>query len=381
MGARGKIALFAVIFSWAGLCGIASAEVKLTAKQALGKQLFFDTKLSRPNGQSCATCHSPEVAFTDPDKSKPVSNGVILTLFGFRNAPTVPYSSFSPPFHYDDEGGTYVGGLFWDGRADDLTEQAEAPFLNQVEMHNHNKAQVIEDLANSSLADQFKKIYGKNALDTKNIEKAYAQVANAIAAYEGSREVNQFSSKFDYYLQGKVKLTKREAFGLELFNGKANCNACHPSTIIGDEPAPLFTDFTYDNIGIPKNWQNPFLYLNAKYNPAKKKFIDVGLANTVALDDPIGAEAEAGKFKVSTLRNLELTAPYGHNGYFKTMKQIVHFYNTRDVPEAGWEPGEVPQTVNHEELGNLGLTDDEENAVVTFLRTLTDGYQMPSSSK
>ena len=109
-------------------------------------------------------------------------------------------------------------------------------------------------------------------------------------------------------------------------------------------------------------------------NPQGTNFIDYGLANTILNIDPTNAADQAGRFKVPTLRNLALTAPYGHNGYFKTMKDIVHFYNTRDVPSAGWPDSEVPETVNHDELGNLNLTDQEENDLVEFLKTLTDGY-------
>ena len=351
------------------------AAPPLNDKASLGKKLFFDLKLSQPNGQSCASCHSPSAGFADPDKHLAVSRGVLAGHFGSRNAPSAAYSSFSPPFHYDEEGETYVGGLFWDGRADNLTEQAQKPFLNPLEMHNPDKKQVVTDVSRSGLGPAFKAVYGPNALDPSQIEKAFVNVADAIAAYEQSSEVNRFTSKFDYYLKGRAKLTSQEALGLKLFNGKANCFACHPSTITGSEPAPLFTDFTYDNIGIPKNWHSPFLFMPKTLNPDGVGFIDLGLQNTVAKSDPKGASAEAGKFKVPTLRNLELSPPYGHNGYFSTIADVVHFYNTRDVPSAKWSPAEVPATVNHDELGNLHLTIAEEAAIVSFLKTLTDGYK------
>lgn len=351
------------------------AAPPLSAKAALGKKLFFDVKLSQPNGEACATCHAPQAGFAEPNKLSPVSKGVLAGHFGSRNSPTAAYASFSPPFHFDNVDQTYVGGLFWDGRANSLSDQAQKPFLNVLEMHNHDKAQVVNDIAASGLAKDFKAIYGANALKHNQVDQAYANLADAIAAYEQSPELNPFTSKFDYYLKGQASLTAQEALGLQLFNGKANCFACHPSTIVGNEPAPLFTDFTYDNIGIPKNWHSPYLYMPKKLNPDGVNFIDKGLAETVAKIDPKGAAAEAGKFKVSTLRNLERTAPYGHNGYFLTIASVVHFYNTRDVPSAKWPAAEVPATVNHDELGNLHLTDAEEAAVVAFLKTLTDGYK------
>lgn len=368
------VTLCALIAIFAGPDNYVVAAPPLTEKQVLGKNLFFDFRLSQPDGQSCGTCHASLAGFADPIHLLPVSRGVLPFRFGSRNAPSAAYASFSPPLHFDDEDETYVGGLFWDGRANSLEEQARAPFLNPLEMHNANKKQVIDDIANSVLAASFKKVYGAHALDPANTDQAYSQLVDAIAAYERSAEVSPFTSKFDYYLKGKVKLTAQEARGLALYNGKANCFACHPSTIQGNEPGPLFTDFTYDNIGIPKNWSNPFLYLPRDLNPDGLNFVDYGLANTVAEFDPSGAGAQVGRFKVPTLRNLDRTAPYGHNGYFQTIKQIVHFYNTRDVKSAHWPAAEIPSTVNHDELGNLSMSDQEENDLVAFLKTLTDGF-------
>ena len=156
---------------------------------------------------------------------------------------------------------------------------------------------------------------------------------------------------------------------------------------------PVFTDFTYDNLGVPKNWDNPFLYLDEEFNPAGKDFVDIGLARFLVdrpdlwPDDEWQLSDEEGKFKVMTLRNIGLTAPYAHNGLFKSLKEITHFYNTRDVlplcevtknPKPGkncWHgEAEVPATVNFDELGNLGLSDADEDAIVEFMKTLDDGW-------
>ncbi len=171
--------------------------------------------------------------------------------------------------------------------------------------------------------------------------------------------MNRFSSKYDYYLKGKASLTAREKSGLALFNGKGNCSACHPSVSADGKTPPLFTDFTYDNLGVPRNMEYPFYLMNPSPYP------DKGLGAIV--NDP----AQNGKFKVMTLRNIALTAPYSHNGYFKTLKEIVHFYNTRDIPGM-WPPPDVSENVNMTELGNLGLTAQEEDDIVAFLQTLTD---------
>ena len=189
---------------------------------------------------------------------------------------------------------------------------------------------------------------------------------DAIAAFEESAEFNPFNSKYDLYLAGKAKLNAKEKKGVALFEDpkKGNCAACHPSRPTENGFPPLFTDFSYDNLGVPKNPDNPFYTLDKSYNPLGEKYVDLGLGGI--LKKP----SENGKFKVPGLRNVALTAPYMHNGVFKTLKEVVQFYNTRD--RGNWPPPEVPETVNKKELGNLGLTDDELDAIVAFLNTLSD---------
>ncbi len=206
-------------------------------------------------------------------------------------------------------------------------------------------------------------------------------MAKAISAFEQSPVFNKFNSKFDYVLAGMTKFTPIEEKGFALFNDekKGNCAACHVSEASRDEDGnvfpPMFTDFTYDNIGLPRNVNIPN---NPEPNPR------LGGRSDIAELDPNGDEI--GKHKVMSLRNIALTPPYGHNGVFATLEQIVHFYNTRDtlgwVPDnvdsgfaiSGWPDPEIPQNVNHDELGNLGLTTDEEKAIVAFMKTLTDDY-------
>jgi len=333
----------------------------------LGKKLFFDKNLSTPSGQACADCHWPESGFGNPDSSLPVSRGVHPDRFGNRNDLPAAYAAFSPKFHYDAQEGHYVGGQFWDGRAVDLVEQAKGPFLNPLEMANPSEESVIEKISQSAYAPLFREVFGTDALDDPN--KAYDLAARAIADYERSTELNPFDSRFDFYLQGKVALTERERRGLALFNDpkKGRCAECHPSEPAPDGAPPLFTDFTYDNLGAPKNPENPFYYLPKQFNPEGVHFTDLGLGAVVKKPQ------ENGKFKVPSLRNVAKTAPYFHNGVFKTLRQVVVFYNTRDV--GPWPVPDVPQNVNREELGNLGLTEQEVDDIVAFLLTLNDGYK------
>jgi cytochrome c peroxidase len=363
-----RILLVVIVVALLATSGTCAA---LTDEEELGKLLYFDTDLSTPTGQSCASCHEPTAGFADPDSELPVSQGVLpQNRFGNRNSPTAAYATFSPEFGIDEDGDTYVGGQFWDGRAKDLVEQAKGPFLNPLEMNNPSKLAVIVKVKNSEYADFFEEVTGVNLKDLSksNVEIAYIEVAEAIAAYESSAEVNQFSSRYDAYVAKGTGLSEMEAEGLDLFNDKAKCSQCHPS-----EPGPyeknnaLFTDYTYDNLGTPKNLDNPFYDLPKTFNPARANFIDYGLGGILKADD------EMGKFKVPTLRNIAVTSPYMHNGVFDDLTEVVNFYNTRDDPNANWPAPEVAQNVNVGELGNLGLTAEEVDAIVAFLNTLTDG--------
>lgn len=355
-----------------GISSVVAKPIELTPKQQLGKRIAFDKNLSEPRGQDCMVCHGPAVGFTGPDeqinKTGSVYRGAVPTRFGNRKPPSNAYASFSPKFHYDAKEKSYMGGQFWDGRAATLADQAKGPFLNPVEQNNPNGAAVVEKIRKASYAKLFKQVYGPNSLDDPN--KAYDLVADTISAYESSPEVNKFNSKFDEYLDGKATLTPAEQRGLRIFEGKGKCSSCHTSRLGENGAHPVFTNFTYENLGVPKNPQNPFYSMPPSINPEGAAFIDRGLGAIVK--DP----AQDGKVKVPTLRNVDkrphpnFVKAYTHNGYFKSLPDLVHFYNTRDV--GNWPPPEVPQNINKEDVGNLNLTSDEEANLVAFLKTLSD---------
>jgi cytochrome c peroxidase len=391
---------------------VAAQGPTLTPKEQLGKSLFFD-KISAPDWMSCSVCHGPEAGFTGPtpgiNKHGAVYRGAVPQRFGNRKPPSAAYATLSPVFHFDVGEGLFVGGNFWDGRAtgeglgNPAADQALGPFLNPVEQNNPSKQAVLEQVAASKYAGLWEEVWGEPiSYETdEDIEKNYDRIGLAIAEYEASSEVNQFSSKYDYYLAGEVELTEQEAWGLELFEGKAMCSACHPS----EGAEPFFTDFTYDNLGVPKNPENPFYDMDEVYlddgtpiNPQGADWIDPGLAGFLATR-PEWADMAAdnmGKQKVPTLRNVDkrpgndFPKAFSHNGYFKSLEGIVNFYNTRDVKpqcenplttekdalkQGCWPAPEVPENVNTDELGDLGLTPEEEAAIVTFLKTLSDGFQ------
>jgi cytochrome c peroxidase len=278
-------------------------------KVQLGRLMFFDKNLSNPIGQSCASCHHPGSAFTDPLHAI-ASQGATSGLFSNRNCPSIAYSSYTPPFHYDVTDSVFVGGFFFDGRANTLQEQAIKPFLNNLEMNNADEEMVITKLQSADYFSLFQKVYG----EITNTNQAFFNIADAISSFETSPEVNRFTSKFDYYLKGKVQFNEQELNGLKLFNDpfKGNCAACHPSTSDAEIGKVLFTDFTFDNIGVPKNPANPFYTIPAAFNRKGSNALDYGLGGI--LNDA----NFYGHFKVPSLRNVALTAPYFHNGFFNT---------------------------------------------------------------
>ena len=333
----------------------------------LGEKLYHDTSLSKDRTMSCATCHSIDNAFIDP-RSTNMELGAALgddmTSIGDRNPPTAAYAKFILRFHFDEVEGLYIGGQFLDGRATDLTEQAKGPFLNPVEMNMPDEASVIARVKeNETYVEAFKEIYGDDIFN--DTQKAYEALAESIAKFEKSSTFSPFSSKYDKALKGEAVLTDQETRGLALFNGKANCHACHPA----DGSQAHFTDFTYDNLGVPVN------HALRDANGKRDDYVDNGLYDNPQVTDP----GLKGAFRVSTLRNIAVTGPYMHNGVFKDLETVVHFYNTRDVegainPETGeaWEKGEVEINKNSSELGDLKLTQEEEKDLVAFLKTLTD---------
>lgn len=385
-----------ILLALFSICINSYAGQLLNSEQKLGERLFKDKNLSFNKNQACASCHSLGIinnkskisklvpGFVDPNNVKTgsaVSSGSIQGSTGNLNSPSVGYAAFSPEFHWDEEEGLYLGGQFWNGRASDLIEQAKKPFLNPLEMAMPSELAVINRIKKDNIYRRlFLNVYGLNINEPQTFTQTFQLVAKAISAYEKSPVFNKFNSKFDYVLTGKTSFTSQEAKGFELFNreDKGNCAACHVSekriTNDGRIEPPLFTDFSYDNIGLPRN-------VNIPGNPEP----DLGLGGRNNLPNG-SANNELGKHKVMSLRNIALTAPYGHNGSMATLEQIVHFYNTRDTlgyvsdinnPEfgkTGWPLPEVMDNVNQVELGILGLTAEEEKAIVAFLITLTDDY-------
>jgi cytochrome c peroxidase len=443
----------------------------------LGKDLFFDTNLSNPKGMSCGSCHAPAAGFTFPNSntnaSLGVAPGIVPGRFGNRKVPTIAYTAYCPqgpiafpagqnpmlppaaqgyPI-YSPSLATYVGGIFWDGRASDFAAQVPFPMLNPNEMDNmvHNApspALVVEHVSQAKYAGLFRQIFGAKVFSSPPA-KVMSMIGQAIAAYEETSEVSPFSSKYDAYLLGEVMLTPSEMNGLQLVTGSttgrpgygqpsakfAVCVACHGIPSGPYAPATngpdLWSLYCYVNIGVPKNPSNPYYKMTYKlsldplnpyklvYNPPGPGYVDLGLGDFLypAIKYPPGGGkagdflAVNGTFKAPTLRNVAkvpnagFVKAYMHNGVFKSLQEVVHFYNTRNLttqpgevidftqpnPYAGlkgkplWPRPEFPSVVTlqnptgapgsiNAQVGNLGLTAQDEADIVAFLGTLSDGF-------
>ena len=420
-----------------------NASAVLSDKELLGKYIYFDASLSATSGQfakggamtqSCASCHLPQQGYAGLESQghdnrgntswgiipggfkSGIGEGAVAGVFGGRKPPSSSYATFSPILTLPSQGQSlkseYKGGLFWDGRAtgselgSPAAEQARGPFLADKE-HNFNTLTGRRDLLmmikHGSYYPLYKKVWG-NDLDLLTADgdpasalvvKNYNNVAFAIAAYEASSEVNQFSSKYDDVMAKKASFTAEEELGYKLMLSEKTRN-CGSSGCHGEKKSngvPLFTDWGYDNIGLP--WKAEY----RKEEGLTKGDVDKGFYTTLTSGKlPKGLKVEKvndqiARFKTPSLRNVargEGNKRYMHNGVFASLEEVMHFYNTRDVKGAGWSPSakaddktrpdwrswgapEYAQTMaGNDELGNFGLSVKEEKAIVAFMRTLSD---------
>jgi cytochrome c peroxidase len=311
-------------------------------KVELGRRLFTDTALSQPPGQACADCHDARIAFADPEGDR-TSSGANRDRFGPRNALSVMYTASIPALRRDADGA--VGGLFWDGHANSLEDQAAFPLLNPLEMNNPSKASVV-DVVRKRHAAAFRSAFGAQSLD--DVDVAFRHVTEAIATFE--RTLSPFSSRYDRYIAGHEVLADDEARGLALF--ERHCARCHAP--------PLFTTYRYVNLGVPRFNDNPFYELPADLNPDGRAHVDRGLGETTH------AASDDGLFRIPSLRNVALTSPYGHNGYYRRIDEMIEFH-TR--PSAA---PELPATVDRDALVTFRPTPRDISDLVAFLKTLTD---------
>lgn len=362
-------------------------EAGLSQAAKLGELIFKDQSLSASGKQSCATCHSPDNAHGPTNKLSAQLGGANGDVQGFRAAPSLRYLNQNPAFFFDKDG-TPTGGIDRDGRAQSLAEQAERPFVAPHEMANASKQDVVDKLKKAPYVEQFRAQFGAAILD--NAEQAFSRMTFALQAFQlEAPEFHPFDSKYDQFLAGKVKLSDQELRGLALFNdpAKGNCIGCHTSARGANGAPPLFTDFTFDNLGVPRNKK-----LAATADPT---YFDLGLCGPDRTDLTARTDL-CGAFKVPTLRNVATRQTFFHNGAFDNLKDVVAFYVRRDTNPEEWYPTgadgvvqkfndlppEYRKNVNTTEVPynrqpgmTPALSPSEIDDVVSFLGTLTDGYK------
>lgn len=458
------------------------------AVSLLGELMNYDESISVGGNQACAFCHMPYAGFGGSIPSVNLTMSAYPGSVHFRSVDRTPmrysYAPHFPVLQFNETQQDFYGGNFWDGRATGYqlqnpnAEQASEPLVSEGEMGFPDLACVAYRLSQSQYRPLFEAVWGAGSFDidwpeeTERICTTPAgatvfdgdvapvplspgdrTMANAIlnhwgqslSFYQSGADVSAFSSKFDAYLAGDVTLTEDEQAGYDLFRGKANCSSCHlvgVSTVLGQgqvdtgnpgNVAPLFTDFTYVNIGLPLNPRLPEFYETkadatgyvgnpdgfahrdlgmgaflrslkgvnpnadwTRHAPAYDGAMQVVSARNVAMTPEACPTTEAGRVDDKGDPVLYYQKAFFHNGYIKSLKQLVHFYNTRDKHAydvtsghcpAGttervdcWPRPEIPNNVD-KTIGDLGLTDSEEDQIVAFLETLTDGYAKPYANR
>jgi cytochrome c peroxidase len=374
---------------------------ELSPIATLGKQIFFDSSLSASGRMSCANCHSPAHAYGPPNGLAVQLGGPGMNRQGMRAVPSLRYvlnrtpiwsKSFveNPVEKLVEANEPPKGGLGWDGRFNTLREQASFPLLAQNEMANAGPEDVAAKLKRAGYADTFRSVFGSDIFDDP--AKAYAQALAAIEQFElEDSSFHPYSSRYDAYLDGKAQLTEQERRGMALFEDpqRGNCASCHLDRKGADGSHPLFTDYEFEALGVPRN---PEILANT--SPG---YFDMGLCGPLRADQS-AEQKYCGLFETPTLRNVATRTVFFHNGRFHTLKEALRFYVRRDTDSRTWYPPAPSGTVEKfDDLppalrGNVDVIDEpltrregaspawndaEIDDVIAFLKTLTDSDAEP----
>ena len=355
----------------------------------LGRAMFFDASLSASGKLACATCHDPRYAYGPPPGKALAYGGKDMSQQGTRAVPSLRYLRDVPPFkekhQFIDGDIGPIGGFTWDGRAGNLRAQATIPLLAANEMANANGADVARKLSKSSYAAQFTTLFGPHIFDDP--QRTLEAGLQALEAFQHEpAEFYPYTSRYDAYLRGDIELTEQEERGAALFkdSAKGNCASCHLGDLRDGKPQP-FTDFDYVNVGVPRN---PHIPANA--DPG---YYDLGLCGPSRSD--LSSKRElCGYFRSPSLRNTALRDAFFHNGVFTSLRQVINFYNERDLHPEKFYPrnadgsvhryDDIPpgyaDNVDHDPPldrkpgSQPALTEADIDDLIAFLQTLTDGY-------
>lgn len=389
----------------------------------LGRKLFFDASLSGSGKLSCSSCHDPAHAYGPPGAVSVMIGGADMQTAGFRAVPSLGYLYRQPAFRIapdttsDDDAIPNLqkqaslardhvkvlksaaapqaaaanlvpqGGIFWDGRADTLQQQANGPLFNPAEMAAKTPEEVAGKIAHAGYADDFRALFGSNIFG--NTSHVIGEAMFAIARYQIEEpSFHAFTSKYDAWLAGKARLTPEETRGYLAFNDptKGNCAACHLDRPTVDNLPPLFTDFQYEALAVPRNKAIP-----ANSDPA---YYDLGICGPYRTNMSDQTQY-CGMFLTPSLRNTAARKVYFHNGVFHSLDEVLDWYVNRDLqPERFYARDASGAVDKYDDLpakyrANVDVTDapfdrkpgdkpalnkQEMQDIVAFLRTLNDGY-------
>jgi cytochrome c peroxidase len=402
----------------------ASSARKLSLAAQVGEKMFADRSLSASGKMACATCHDPASAYGPPDDLAVQLGGARLDASGTRAVPSIRYKEYTPPYAdlLDNPDGISIpgpgGGYTWDGRAATLAEQAQIPLLAANEMANVGAADVVAELQAGPYADLFKLAFGSAAF--ADVDAAFLNARQALQAYQlEDVDFHPYSSKFDLYAGNKIggNLTPAETRGLRIYAdaNTGNCASCHYQGAGLNGSSALFTDFSYEAIGVPRN---PAIPANADAT-----YQDIGLCGPLRSDHAaVATDPFCGMFKAPTLRNVATRKSFFHNGVMHSLEQVIRFYNTRDTMPEIWYPtlggtaktkpdsgfpmyglittqyvGGTVQKFNDlapKFIGNIDtqmpldgraahgpppMSEQNMADLICFLNTLTDGYKPPAT--
>ncbi len=316
----------------------ATPTEQLSLPAQVGEKIFSDRALSASGQLACATCHDPAHAYGPPNNLAVQVGGPNMSLPGTRAVPSLRYKDFTQPYadlalNPDGVSAPGPGGGFtWDGRADTLAAQAQIPLLAPNEMANASPADVVTKLQSSGYADLFRAAFGADAFTSTS--NAFQNALDALQAYQlEDSDFHPYTSKFDLYADNKTggTLTASEERGREIFDdpNRGNCFACHYAGAAANGSSQLFTDFSFEAIGVPRNADIP-----ANADPTT---FDMGICSRA--DHPLPESAQfCGMFKTPTLRNVAIRKVFFHNGKMKSLHEVLEFYNTRDTQPELWYP-------------------------------------------
>ena len=365
----------------------APREQPLSPLAALGREIFHDHLLSASGQQSCASCHRAEYGHASAQGIE--KGGPDMQANGLRNVPSVRYVQIRSSLQFDADGKA-SGGFFWDGRASSLETQAAEPLLNPLEMANKDAEEVVAKLSRASYAPQFTALNGPAIWQHPG--QAFAAMTRALAAYQREDpDLQRFDSRFDRVMQGRARFTAAEERGWSLFKEpeKGNCAACHTAESGADGTPPLFTDHSYDNLGVPRHPLLP--------SASKDRDYDLGLCKTKLSTSQPNHAGRCGAFKVPSLRNVAVRQAFFHNAAFTDLRGVIAFYATRDTdPKRWYGDGQVFNDIPVKHRGNVNrnevpygqkageqprLSEQDIDDLLAFLHTLTDADLAPTVAK